>query len=199
MSCAIGQDVARIEFPSGPGKVILLQVANTTPTRGPFSLSLSPSRWQERVIHDLTYERNASQTHVPLLSVHGAPRVGDPNMYDLTVGMSMQQPLSVGLLTFGVLQQKIDAELVTFPASTTSVRVVITARYDSAQQRCLIDGGQGSSCLASSPVSDPSSLTDTQSGQTDLVIHITAMRNGAALVDQALAVPIAGQGGAVLP
>ena len=199
VACSIGTDVARIEFPAVPGEAILVQVASTTTTKGSFTLTLAPSRWQERTIHSYTFDRQSGETKIPLLRIKGAPRATDPSMYDLSVGVSNQRETSVGLLTFGLLKEEINQELVTIPASATHVSVVIAARYDTGQQKCLADGGPNSSCQATSPVSDPAALLNAESGKTDLVIHVTAIRNGQVLVDQALSVPLAGQATAILP
>lgn len=188
-----------VEFTAEVGDVVWIQVGNAGWTQGAFELKLKPSNWQERKLHEFSYTRKIQEQRIPLLSVHGVPRASDPSMYDIEIGISEQQPIKRGILTFGLVKERVDAELITIPASTTSVLVTIAARYDESQYACMVDEGEGQECSAYTPISDPGHVTSREGANAGLVIHLSAVRNGEVLVEQSVVVPFVGQIAGLIP
>lgn len=180
------------------GQVLLLQVANTTSVQPTFDLDVRPARWQKRLIQEHAFVRETQEQKIPVLRVEGAPRANDPSMYDVTITVSTQIPIRRSILTFGLVKEKIDVEALTIPASSTKVFVTVSARYDSSQYTCLSDQGSGSECDANAPIKDLGWLSSDGSS-AELVIHLTAVRNGDVLADKAISVPFAGQVTGLLP
>ena len=196
-ACASANSEAT-EFKALPDRVYLVQVGPTGRKQGVVDLGLRLSEWVDRTIWEYTYERDAEEQHVPALSVKGNPRADNPKMYDVQIGISQQQPVTTGVLTFGLVTQSVQAELLRIPASTTDLQVTISARHDSSQYTCAADNGQGT-CYAGSPISDLNWLTGGEGSRADLVITLRAEHNGQVLQERTLTVPYAGQITALLP
>lgn len=187
-----------LEFDVASGEAFLLQVGNIRSRTGTYDLDIRPARWQEKVIHEITQEHRSEEKKLGLLEIHGAPRAGDPSMYDVSIRIAEQIAVDRGILTFGLVQQPVDARLVDLPGSVSSVAVRISTRYDSTQYSCLSDQGEGGACDVNSPLKDLSSFANDGS-KAELVIRISAMRDGAVVAERTVAIPFAGQAGGVLP
>lgn len=196
-ACAVANSEAT-EFKALPDRVYLVQVGSTGRKQGVVDLGLRLSEWVDRTIWEYSFHRDAEEQHVPVLSVKGNPRADNPNMYDVEIGISQQQPIRTGVLTFGLVTHSVQAELLRIPPSTTDLQVRISARYDSSQYTCAADNGQGT-CYAGSPISDLNWLTGGDGSRADLVIALRAERDGQVLQERTLTVPYAGQPTALLP
>lgn len=141
ISCSAAELVSGIEIPAQAGDVMFIQLGNVGRRQGTFELTLMLSKWQERKLHEFSFTRESQEQRIPLLSVHGAPRASDPSMYDIELGISDQRPIKRGILTFGLVKERIDAELVTIPASTTSVLVTVAGSL--RHEPVLVRGGRG--------------------------------------------------------
>lgn len=193
VSCSPAGSLGGVELDAQAGDSFYIQVGNTRRKQGILEFKFSLARWQEETLHEISYTRQSEEQRVELLSVRGAPRASDPSIYDVEIGISQQTPIKRGILTFGVVQERIEAELIRIPASTTTVDMSVVARYDSTQPRCLTDEGDGSDCTAHAPLSDPGTFVSEDGMGSHVAIRVVATRNGDVLVEQTLLIPFAGQ------
>lgn len=194
--CLKGSATGRFDVEAD--KTYLVQLGSTGREQGRADLSLVPSVWKEVSIFEHTYEREAEEQHIPVVKVSGAPREANPSMYDLTLTMGQQTPTTVGLMTFGLVTQKIEQELLRIPASSTRVTLKIIGRYDSSQYTCAADDGNGG-CYAGSPLNDLGWLSGGEGSRAELVVSLLAERNGEVVAHRTQALPYAGQVFGLLP
>lgn len=187
-----------VEFKTSPERTYLVQVGSAGKKQGIVDLNLRLSEWVDKTIFEQSFHRKSEEQHIPLVWVKGAPRETAPTMYDVTFGVSEQQPVSVGILTFGLVTQKVEAELLRLPASTTDVTLRVTSRYDSSQYTCAADNG-GDTCYVGAPFQDLNWLTGGEGERAELVISISASRNGQVLQERTVTAPYAGQPLGLLP
>ncbi|MFP5352384.1 MAG: hypothetical protein ACLGIB_07475 [Actinomycetota bacterium] len=197
-ACGFGQAGTEIEFKALPDRIYLIQLGATTTKQGVADLSLRLSEWREEKLYEYVYHQESEETYLPLVSVWGRQRENNPSMYDVTLGVSQQQPVSKGVLTFGLVTKEVKAELVRIPASTTKVVFSIIGRYDSSQYTCAVDDG-GETCHAGAPIKDLNWLTSGDGSRAELVISLRAERNGEVLQERTIVVPYAGQVTGLLP
>lgn len=197
-ACLVANSPQTPEFKVSPDRTYLVQVGSTGRKEGLVDLGLRLSEWVDRTIWEYTFHRKSDEQHIPLLSVKGSPRANNPNMYDVTIGISEQQPITTGILTFGLVTQSVEAQLARIPASTTDVRILISSRHDSSQYTCAADNG-GGNCYAGSPVRDLDWLTGGDGSRAELVMTLQAVHNGQVLQERTLTLPYAGQPMALLP
>lgn len=193
VSCSAAGSLGGAQLDAQTDDVFYIQVGNTRRKQGILEFGLSLARWQEKTLHEIDYTRKLEEQRIELLSLRGEPRASDPSMYDLEIRVSRQFPTKLGILTFGLVQERIDFELVHIPESTTTLAVRVTARYDSAQTKCVADQGDGSECAAYTPVSDPQAFASQDGMGSHLAIEILATRNANVLVEQTVLIPFAGQ------
>ena len=194
--CLKGSSTGRFDIEAN--KTYLVQLGSTGREQGRADLSLVPSVWKEVSLFEHTYEREADEQHIPVAKVSGAPRETNPTMYDVTFGIGDQTPTTVGLMTFGLVTQKIEHELLRIPASTHRVTLKIVGRYDSSQYTCAADDGNGG-CYAGSPLNDLGWLSGGEGSRAELVVTVMAERNGEVLIHRTQALPYAGQLFGLLP
>jgi hypothetical protein len=197
-ACSLGNAAEDVEFKALPERIYVVQVGSAGKKQGTVDLSLRLSEWIDKTIFEQTYHRESEEQHIPVVSVKGEPRESAPSMYDVTFGISQQQPVTFGILTFGLVAQKVEAELARIPASTTTVTLRVAARYDSSQYSCAADNGAGT-CYAGTPLKDVNWLTDGDGSRSELVITIQAARNGDVLQERTVTAPSAGQRMGLLP
>lgn len=198
MGCARANDREPLEVDAAAGSSYLIQVGAVGDKRGVVDLDLRLSDWVDETFIEHTYRREADEQHVPVVFVRGAPREGAPSTYDITFGISEQQPTTLGILTFGLVTQRVEAELLRIPASTTEVNLRVAARYDSSQYACAADNGSDV-CYASIPLRDLNWLSGGEGSRAELVITLSASRNGETLQERTITVPYAGQPMGLLP
>lgn len=186
------------EFDVESGKSYLVQLGSAGKAQGRVDLSVAPSVWKEVSVFEHTYEREAEEQHIPIVKVTGAPREANPSMYDVTMGIGDQTPTTIGLMTFGLVTQKIEQELLRIPASTHRVTLKIVGRYDSSQYTCAADDGNGG-CYAGSPLNDLGWLSGGEGSRAELVVSVLAERNGEVVAHRTQALPYAGQIFGLLP
>ena len=186
------------EFQASTNNVYLVQVGATSAKQGLVDLSLRFSEWRSQTLSEYNYHRESDEVRIPVLGVKAAPREKDTAMYDVQIRLSDRQPTKVGVLTFGLVTQKVEAELLNIPASTTDVRVTVSSRYDSDQYTCGVDNGEDA-CHAGTPLSDLDWLTSGKGSRAELVITLRAERNGDVLQERSLTVPYAGQPTGLIP
>ena len=194
--CLTGSPTGRFDIEAD--KTYLVQLGNTGREQGRADLSLVPSVWKDVSLFEHTYERNAEEQHIPLLKVSGTPRETNPSMYDVTFGVSQQTPMTIGVMTFGLVTQKIEQELLRIPASSHRVTLKIVGRYDSSQYTCAADDGNGG-CYAGSPLNDLGWLSGGEGSRAELVVTVLAERNGEVVAHRTQALPYAGQVFGLLP
>jgi hypothetical protein len=198
VSCSSTGAANALELDVDASAVVMLQIGNTGRKAGTYDLDIRPARWQDKTITDFTYAHNSQEVRMQLLSIHGAPRVSDQSMYDVSVRISDLAPITRGILTFGLIKEKIDVDLLWIPASTSSVSVKMSARYDSSQYTCMSDQGEGQACDVNSPLKDPGSF-GSDGSKAELVVRVAAVRNGVVVAERSISVPFAGQIGGMLP
>ncbi len=191
-ACMEGTASLTTEFKAFPESLYLIQLGAAGKKQGIVDLSLRLSTWRDVSLFDYTFHRETEEQRIPLVHVKGEPRTHNPSMYDVTVQVSEQEPARFGILTFGLVTRKVEAELLRIPASTTDVRIQITGRYDSSQYTCAVDDG-GDVCYAGAPLKDLDWLTGGDGSRAELVIAVSAQRNGEVLVERTQSVPYAGQ------
>ncbi len=197
IACSAGQAGSTLEFEATAGQLYLIQLSTTTKKQGLADVSFRMSSWKEITLVDHVVERKIDEQRFPLVRVKGGPRSNDPSMYDISIGVGQQQH-SFGVLTYGLVRQTVDRELVTIPAIATKIRLHVTGRYDSSQYRCALDDG-GQTCYAGVPLRDPSWLTRGGGSRAELVVTISAEKDGAVLVERSQAIPYAGQALGLIP
>jgi hypothetical protein len=197
-ACGSGPAGSKMEFEAVPNQIYLVQLSSTGKKQGIADIALSMSSWKEISLVDRTFERKIDEQNVPLLELKGRPRANDPSMYDVSITAWQQQPATVGVLTFGLVNREIEARLAKVPATATSVRLQIHGRYDSSQYRCAVDDG-GNTCYAGSPLQDLSWLTGSESSRAELVVTMTVMANDQVILERSQSVPYAGQALGLLP
>lgn len=198
IGCARANDPEALEVDAAPGSSYLVQVGAVGDKRGVVDLDIRLSDWVDDTIIEHTYRREADEQHVPVVSIKGAPREGAPSTYDVTFGISEQQPTTVGILTFGLVTQKVEAELLRIPASTTEINLRVSGRYDSSQYACAVDDGSDV-CYASTPLRDLRWLSGGEGSRAALVLTISVIRNDESLQERTLTLPYAGQPMGLLP
>lgn len=197
-ACMADRASIEMELKVESSKTYMVQLGSTARKQGKADLSLTPSPWKEISLFDQTFSREGEEQHVPILKVKGAPRETNPSMYDVTVQISEQVPVTVGVFTFGLVTQEIEQELVRIPASATEVTMKVTGRYDSSQYSCAADDG-ADTCYAGIPLKDLGWLTGGDGSRAELVVSIRAERNGEVLIERTQTVPYAGQILGLLP
>lgn len=191
IACSAGQATSTLEFEAATGTVYLIQVGPTTRKHGVADISFHMSSWKEITLIDHVVERKIDEQRFPLVRVKGRPRSTDPSMYDVTVGVGQGQQ-TFGILTFGLAKHTIEQELVNVPAIATKIRLQVTGRYDESQYRCALDDG-AETCYAGVPLSDLGWLTGSDGSRAELVVTVSAEKDGAVLVERSQTVPYAGQ------
>lgn len=195
VSCSATGTVGIVELEAQAEDIFYIQVGNSRRKQGMLEFGLALARWQEETLHETSYTRESEEQRIDLLTVRGAPRASDPSIYDVEISVSNQIAVKRGILTFGLVQETIEAQLIHIPKSTTTVEMRMIARYDSTQPKCLADEGAGSECTVYAPVSDPGKFASKDGMGSHLAIQLVASRNGEILVDQTVTVPFAGQTG----
>lgn len=197
VACSTGTAGSTLEFEAAAGQIYLIQLGATTKKQGLADVSFRMSSWKEITLVDRVVEHKIDEQRLPLARVQGRPRPSDLSMYDVTVTVGDQQR-SFGIVTFGLVQQSIDQELVTIPEIATKIRLQITARYDSSQRRCALDDG-GETCYLGLPLRDPTWLTGGDGSRAELVVTISATKGSMVLVERSQSIPYAGQVLSLLP
>lgn len=198
IACTFDTASSEMEFELDAHQPYLVQVGATGAKQGRADLSLVPSTWKEVSLFEQTFEWEREEEHVPVLSFRGAPRETDSSMYDVSVQISEQTPIRAGILTFGLVTQKIERQLVTIPRIATAAEVRITGRYDSSQYTCAADDGNGT-CHAGTPLKDLGWLTEGGGSRAELVVTVRAEFEDKLLVERTQTVPYAGQILGLLP
>ncbi len=191
LACSDGQAGSALEFDAVPGTVYLIQVGKTTRKQGAADVSFRMSSWKEITLIDQVVERKIDEQRLPLAGVKGRPRSSDPAMYDVTIGVG-QEKHSFGILTYGLVRRDFELNLVNVPAIATKIRLQVTGRYDSSQYRCALDDG-AETCYAGVPMRDLTWLTGGDGSRAELVVTISAEKDGAVLVQRSQTIPYAGQ------
>lgn len=190
IGCTAGAASQTLDFEGSAGTAYLIQVGSTTRKQGFADLSFRMSSWKDVTLVEHVVEQRVDEQRLSLVRVKGQPRESDPSMYDVTLTVGQQQR-SFGILTYGLVTHKIERELLHVPAIATKVRVQVTGRYDSSQYRCALDDGAGN-CYAGVPLRDPDWLTRGEGSRAELVITISAEKDGTVLLERSQAIPYAG-------
>lgn len=195
MAVGIGGSV---DLDAQRGETFYIQLGNTRRKQGVFEFGTSLAQWQEKTLYERSYTHDMKEQQIQLVTVRGRPHATDRWLYDVEIGISDQVPVKQSILTFGLVQRRIDVELVRIPASTTSLEVRVVARYDTTQQKCVVGDVDTSGCTAYAPVNDPDRFAREDGTGSHLAIEVTAMHNRDVQVQQSFLIPFAGQlGGTV--
>ncbi len=193
VECGGGSTASSAEFRALMGQTYFVQIGSAAKRRGLIDVSLFPSSWQEKTLHKIDVPVVTNGTNVPAVAVHGRPRASDRKFYDITLKVSDQVNRTHGILTFGLVDRDIKAELLNLPPKTRRVMVTIGYRYDTSQYQCAADSGEGSACVARSPISDPKWLTGGDGQRAELLITLLAQDGDTVLAERTIAVPFLGQ------
>ncbi|MDQ3915827.1 MAG: hypothetical protein M3323_10955 [Actinomycetota bacterium] len=197
VACTSGQAGSALEFKGSPGKLYLVQLSSTGKKQGIADVAFYMSSWKDIALIDQTFQRTVDEHHFPIVRLKGQPRPSDPSMYDVNVMVSDQQK-TVGILTFGLVKEKMEAELVHIPKIATTVRLQVTGRYDSSQYRCAADDG-GGTCYLGAPLRDMSWLTGGEASRAELVVTISVQKDDRVILERSQSIPYAGQALGLLP
>ncbi len=198
VSCSAFGSLGGVGLDAQAGDQFYIQLGNTRKRQGIIEFGVALARWQEETLYEDSYTRREKERRIQLLTVRGAPNSWDPWLYDVEIGISTQIPTKASILTFGLVQERIDLKLVRVPASTSTLAVRIVARYDTTQQKCAMDDVTETECAAYAPVRDPGTFASHDGMGSHLAIEIAAMHNGDVLVEESFLIPFAGQmGGSV--
>ncbi|MFN2587739.1 MAG: hypothetical protein ABR613_06460 [Actinomycetota bacterium] len=197
LACASGAARSTVEFKASAGTTYLIQVAAATAKRGIADVAFELSPWKDVALLNHVLEPTVEEQHLPLVRVEGRPRPSDPSMYEvvLTVGDRTQR---FGILTYGLVKEKVERELVHVPKIATKVRLQITGRYDSSQYRCALDDGSDT-CYGGVPLRDLNWLGGGDGSRAELVVTISAEKDGRVLVERSQSIPYAGQALGLIP
>lgn len=195
ISCSAFGSLGGVALDAQAGDQFYIQLGNTRQRQGIVEFGVALARWQEETLYENSYTRKEKERRIQLVTVRGAPNPLDPWLYDVEIGISTQIPIRASILTFGLVQERIDLELVRVPASTTTLAARIIARYDTTQQKCAMDDVTETECAAYAPVSDPGRFASHDGMGSHLAIEVAAMHNGDVLVEGSFLVPFAGQMG----
>lgn len=198
VSCSAFGSLGGVALDAQAGDEFYIQLGNTRQRQGIVEVGVALARWQEETLYEKTYTRDVKEQRINLLTVRGAPNPLDPWLYDVEIGISRQVPTKESILTFGLVHERIDLELVRIPASTTTLAVRIVARYDTAQRKCAVDDATEIECAAYIPVRDPGTFASHDGMGSHLAIEVAAMHNGNVLVEETFLIPFAGQAGGSL-
>lgn len=182
-----------LEFNALAGKTYLIQLGSTTKKGGTADIKMSTTSWREKTITSFSQPVEVSDTGTAQVSIHGRPRANDETMYDLAVTAAGQPTIKRGILTFGLVQQNIDLDLVRIPRQHVQVDVTLGYRYDSSQYSCISDGGDGQGCSAKSPVKDLTWLTSGDGSRAELIVKVKVSKDEKALAERTVTIPFAGQ------
>jgi hypothetical protein len=196
--CAGGSARSQVEYRALSGNTYFIQVGSSRRSGGVMDFHLTPSHWQEKVLHRLDQAVEIEETGIAAITIDGQPRPTDPSMYDISVTVSDQQPITRGVLTFGLVTERIHQELARVPAQSTRVLMTLGYRYDADQYRCLSDGGEGQPCTAKSPIKDLNWLTGGEGSRAELILRLKAEKEGQILAERAITIPFAGQVAGIL-
>jgi hypothetical protein len=198
VACSSGGAGSSIELKAVPNRIYLVQLSSTGKKQGIADIALSMSTWKDVTLFGHTFERKIDEQDVPIVELKGRPRANDPSMYDVSIKAWQQQPVTFGVLTFGLVTREVEARLAHIPAIATSVRLEITGRYDSSQYRCALDDG-GGTCYAGSPLQDLNWLTGSESSRAELVLTMSVQANDRVILERSQSIPYAGQVLGLLP
>ncbi len=197
VACTSTDVSAPLELRATAGGTYLVQVGSAGKRRGTATVDLSLSTWKEVSLVDETFAHESDEQNIPILSVKGGPRATNPSMYDVTVQAWQQPAQTLGVLTFGLVTHRFEANLIRIPPSATAVHLKITGRYDSSQYACAVD--QGETCHAAVPFHDAAWLSSGDAQRAELVVTVTAERDGQVIFERSHSVPYAGQALGMLP
>jgi len=193
VACSGGTTASNAEFRALAGNTYFIQLGSSARKRGIVDFKLSPAVWQEKTLHEIDHSVQTNGTDAALFSLHGQPRASNPTIYDITMKVADQPSSSIGLMTFGLVTQKVDLELVKTPARTARIVATVGYRYDASQYQCFMDSGEGTPCLAKSPVKDLNWLTSGDGRRAELVVTIRAMDGDTTVAERTITVPFLGQ------
>lgn len=193
VGCTGGTTQSHVEFRALSGQSYFIQLGSARRKGGWVDFHLQPSNWQEKSVQKIDVPVEVQEINAASVTLDAGPRPSDPAMYDVTITASDQQPITRGILTFGLVQEKIHQELARIPKQTTRVVFSIGYRYDAQQYRCLTDSGDGQACTAKSPIKDLNWLTAGEGSRAELIFTIRAEKDGQVLSERSIAVPYAGQ------
>ena len=191
--CDGGSTHSNVDFDGLAGKTYLIQLGSTKKNGGRADFRMSASSWKEKTITEFSQPIEVSDTGSAQVSIHGQPRAKDPSTYDLSVKAAGQHEIKRGVLTFGLVQQRIDLELVRIPRQAVQLDVTIGYRYDSSQYGCVSDGGDGQPCAAKAPIKDVAWLTGGEGSRAELIVTVKVQRNENTLAERTVTLPYAGQ------
>lgn len=198
-ACSGGTTASKAEFRALAGNTYFIQIGSSGAKRGVLDFTLEPSVWQEKKVTQVDQAVERPGTSAQVVYFHGRPRASDPTMYDITVRVADAPDLQVGLLTFGLVKQEVKQELVTLPARSGRLVTTVSYRYDSSQYQCLVDGGEGSPCVAKSPIKDVNWLTSGDGQRAELVIRVALQVDEITTAERTIVIPFAGQLPGLLP
>lgn len=179
---------AKAEFNASPGQTYLIQLGALR-RAGMVDFSLTASSWQEKEFFTHSLPVVVSDTGRPAVTVQGRPNAKDSSMYELTITAADQPSIKKSILTFGLVREQINAELVRIPRQAAQVDVSIGYRYDASQHACTVDDP----CAVKSPVKDLTWLTSGDGSRAEMVIRIRVTKDDQTLAERMLTVPYAGQ------
>lgn len=193
VACSGGTTATKADFRALARTTYFIQVGSAARRRGLVDFKLSPSVWQEKTLHEVDQSVKSDGTNASVVSFHGQPRASNPAVYDMTVKVADHPSRTIGLMTFGLVTQKVDLQLVNTPARTGRIVATLGYRYDASQYQCFMDAGEGTPCLAKSPIKDLNWLTSGEGRRAELVITIRAMDGGTTVAERTITIPYLGQ------
>ncbi|MDQ3940423.1 MAG: hypothetical protein M3238_03620, partial [Actinomycetota bacterium] len=193
VGCSADATHPKVEFKAEANNTYFMQLGASGRRSGLADFRLEPSAWQEKNLMTVEVPVDVPAINQPIVMFDGRPRAADPTLYDLTVGIADQQSIKRGVLTFGLVQERVHAELLQLPRQTASVVVKIGYRYDASQYHCLSDGGEGSNCTVNSPIKDIEWLTNGEGSRAELIITVRATKDDTVLAERTVTVPFLGQ------
>jgi hypothetical protein len=198
VACSLG---SMIDFAGTAGQTYHFQVGGTDAARGNLTFGLEIDRWKEKdFLAPTTVPVDVPEINAALVKVEGKPRAADPDMYDLTVTVAGQSPISKGIRVGRRLPEIGPVELLKVPAQAVRVTVGVRYRYDVTQQKCILDDGPGQKCHAALPLDTGDPTWAAEEGHNaEMVIDVLMTLNGSTVTQQSLRIPIVGQALAILP
>jgi hypothetical protein len=197
-ACGLGTG---IEFPATAGQTYHFQIGGLETARGNLQFSLKLDKWREKhLLAPTTVPVDVAEQDVPLLKFHGRPRASDPDVYDVTIWVTGQEPISKGVRVGRRIPEIGPVELLKLGGHTGRLTVGVRYRYDVTQQKCLVDDGPGQKCDAATPLDTGNPGWVVGEGQqAEMVIDILGTYNGVTVVQQTVRIPIVGQALALVP
>jgi hypothetical protein len=195
--CSLGS----ANFEATAGQTYHFQVGGLETARGNLQFSLKVDKWREKqLLAPTTVPVDVAEQNVPLLKFHGRPRSSDPDVYDVTIWVTGQQPINKGVRVGRRIPEIGPVELLKLPGHTGRLTVAARYRYDVTQQKCLVDDGPGQKCDAAVPIDTGNPGWVAGEGQqAEMVIDILGTYNGTTVVEQTVRIPIVGQVLALVP